>query len=106
MSTSTSQKKPQDLSGFDLIQIFFPRQARLFSEEIGILINKIPASIRNDVNKKRFPIPHGKDSAAVSARLWWDVRDVAAYLDAQRSPTKLGRPTKASKMALKGGDHV
>src|SRR5512135_3140509 len=98
---------PQSLSGFETIQLFYPKIFKLNTSQLGQLIQATPASIRNDICDQKFPIKHHKESSAISGRLWFDVRDVAAYLDAQRVQIKRGRKTKASKLAAEaGGDHV
>jgi hypothetical protein len=101
----TSQ--PQGLSGLEVIQLFYPKQARLDTSAVGCLIGKQDRSIRNDICRGKFPIHHFKNGHSKAAKIWFDVRDVAAYLDAQRDKPQRGRPTKAQRMQIavqqKGG---
>lgn len=94
-----SASHQQILTSLDVIQKFYPRVIKLSTEQLGTIINKAAGSIRNDISEKKFQIPHHKDSAATSAKLWFHVLDVAEHLDRERNPVKLGRKTKASKFA-------
>lgn len=95
----STPRNPQSLTGFDLIQLFYPKQVKLDTEQVGTLIDKQDRSIRNDICRGRFPIKHLKVGKSKASKIYFDVRDVAEYLDAQREKPVRGRPTKASKMA-------
>lgn len=98
---------PEAMSGFALIQLLFPGAARVSSGQLGTLIQRPAGQIRKAIFNNEFGIPFHKDSDSPNAHLWFDVRDVAAYLDKKRNPVRRGRPTKASKLAeMEGGGHA
>lgn len=85
----------------DFIRATFPNQLQLTSKQVACLLGITTASIRTMRCRGVFKIPStssGKDHR-------YDVRDVAAYFDAARTPKpKRGAPTKAERLAkLEGG---
>lgn len=99
------------LSGLDLIQLAFPGTLQLLVEDVANLVRLKTGTIRNMISEKTFPIPSTKENG--SHRVF-DVRDVAAYLDAKRvkahqessilianSKPKLGASTKAERIKAK-----
>jgi hypothetical protein len=90
-----------ELSGLDLIQHFFPKQAHLSIASVAILLGCAEQSIRNAISKNTFPIISSKEGA----KRYCDVRDVAMYLDSKRKVAhtipkrRRGRPTKAEQLS-------
>jgi hypothetical protein len=82
---------------------------RVKTAELAILIRRHPQSIRNQIAKKKFPIPSYPEGNI----LYFDSRDVLAYLDKRRNQAskRKGRPTKASVIEARkeqrdnGGSH-
>lgn len=91
------------LTAFTVIQAFFPKQFRLTPADLAVLLKRNEQAIRNQISAGHFPIPSYREGG----KRFCDVRDVAAYLDGQRSTVekKPGRPTKASRIEarLEGG---
>lgn len=87
-----------DCYGFDLIQKFHPGKVRLSVSSLAGVLDCHEQSIRNSVAKCKFPIHSYRDNG----KRYFDVRDVAEYLDKMRNaPTRRrrGRPTKEEQLA-------
>lgn len=105
MSKSTSvaascgtSSTSEHLSALNLLQQAFPGCFRLTTKQIAASLSSTPASIRTMRCRGTFPIPSTNDGR-------YDIRDVAEYLDKQRTPKpRRGAPTKAERLAkLEGG---
>ena len=111
-SSASHHSSPSSISAIELIQQFHPNTFRLSVSSIATLLDCAEQSIRNGICSDTFPIKSSKEGG----KRYFDVRDVAAFLDAQRSIAnaekkhRRGRPTKAECLArasaLKGGDHA
>lgn len=83
-------------SALSMLQSMFPNKMRIGTPALAEVIDWNPISIRNAIHHKKFPIHTYVDGRNRYA----DLRDVANYLDKKRTPPpKIGRPTKASKLA-------
>lgn len=97
------QENNLSLSSFQIIQQFYPGQSRLSLLSLAKLLDFADQSIRNSISAGKFPIKSYKDGA----HRFFDIRDVAAYLEKMRdgviqkpvSKAKRGRPTKGLSMA-------
>lgn len=85
-----------DTSSFALLQSLFHNRILLSSADLAQVLGITPASLRTRRCHGAFAIPsltNGRDHR-------YDIRDVAAYLDARRIPKpRRGAPTKAERMA-------
>lgn len=99
MSTTTTQ--------LQIIHQFYPAQSRLSLVSLAKLLDFAEQSIRNAISAGTFPIKNYKDGA----HRFFDVRDVAEYLEKKRDEAnqkpakkaKVGRPTKRVSMARARG---
>lgn len=86
----------KNVSALELLIKLYPGKMRIGTPALAEVIDWNPISIRNAIHHKKFPIHTYVDGHNRYA----DLRDVADYLDKKRTPTpKIGRPTKASKLA-------
>lgn len=83
-----------------LLQAAFPGRVSLTAPEVGTACNITPASIRTLRCRGVFRIP----SFSNGGKHLFDIRDVAEFLDARRTPKpKRGAPTKAQRLARAEG---
>ena len=73
----------------------FPNKMRIGTVDLATVLDLHPQTIRNAVSEKTFKIPTYVEGHIRYA----DIRDVALFLEAKRNPSRIGRPTKASKLA-------
>lgn len=82
-------------TAMDILQKLFLGQIRLTARNVAMILSISPATIRTLNSRGTFPIP----SQSNRGKRFYDIRDVAAYLDAQRTPPKRrGAPTKVARM--------
>lgn len=91
----------------DLIRSIHPGKIRLDGAEFAALIGITPASVRTLRSRGTLDI----QSQSNGKTAYFDIRDVAEFLDKQRTPKpKRGAPTKAARMekarAAKNGGAV
>lgn len=95
-----SPAAPASTSALALLQSAFPGQIWLDSKQVGQACNITPASIRTLRARGKFKVP----SISNGGKHLFDIRDVAAYLDAQRTPKpKRGARSKAERLAIVEG---
>lgn len=88
------------VSSLALLQASFPNTFLLSSANVAQVLGITPASLRTRRCTGKFAIP----SASNGRDHRYDIRDVAEYLDARRTPKpKRGAPTKAARMEKNGG---
>lgn len=91
---------PHQTTALALLQAAFPGQIWLNCQQVGQVCNITPASIRTLRARGEFKIP----SISNGGKHVFDIRDVAAFLDGQRTPKpKRGARKKAERMAAAGG---
>jgi len=89
-----------DIPALELLQRAFPGKIRLDSAETANAIGITRGSIRTLRSRGTFTIP----STSNGGDHYFDVRDVAAFLDNQRTlKPKRGAPTKAARLAKIAG---
>jgi hypothetical protein len=104
--------KNEELTAFQIIQNIYPGKMRFKTADLAVLIDNAEQTIRNQQGDKDkpFKIRSYKEGAS----RYFDIRDVADYIDFKRGEVlkqekeamtlkKIGRPTKAFQMAKKGG---
>lgn len=80
------------------IQAKYPGVERLTLEQVSILVGLSVHTIRKQIHARRWPIPFQR-SCGATGMLLFDVQDVAAFLDEERTNAvrRRGRPTKAEE---------
>jgi hypothetical protein len=89
------QNIPNQLTAFELL-FQFHGSARLTVDQVSKILNRSTQAVRNDISIGTFGIPSHLDQR----RRYFDIRDVATYLDQLKEEStepKKGRSTK--------GDH-
>lgn len=94
------------MTSIELLCLQFPGKVYLCLEEVATLSGFAVNTIRNRIRARTWPIPVHREGP--NAPLYFDIRDVAAYID-QRSAVaakrRPGRPTKAEQMARSQAAH-
>lgn len=86
-----------DISALELLQAAHPGKIRLDGAECAAAIGITAGSIRTLRSRGTFTIP---SSTASGKGQYFDIRDIATYLDAQRKvKPRRGAPTKAARLA-------
>ena len=80
---------------FDLLQSTFPGALRIGTADLARVLGKHPVTIRVKAKAGTLGLRTYIDQKDRFA----DLRDVADYLDSMREVKRVGRPTKASKIA-------
>lgn len=89
-----------DITALDLLQRIYPGKIRLDAKETAAAIGITPGSIRTLRCRGTFAIKSVSEKGYCQ---YFDIRDVAEYLDAQRTPKpRRGAPTKAARLAKIG----
>lgn len=87
------------MKSIDLLRLQFPGTFYLNLGQVASLTGFAINTIRHRIRARTWPIPAQRESQ--HGRLYFDIREVAAYLDkrAGSSPRRRGRPTKAEVLA-------
>lgn len=83
------------MKAIDLLRLQYPQAFFLTLAQVSNLTGFAINTIRNRIRARTWPIPAHRES--LRGRLYFDIRDVAAYLDkrAEGATRRRGRPTKA-----------
>lgn len=87
------------MKSIDLLRLQFPSGFLLSLTQVSALTGFSVNTIRNRIRSRTWPIPAQRESAR--GRLYFDMREVAEYLDnrAANATRRRGRPTKAEQIS-------
>jgi len=91
----------------DMLCMQFNGALRINLQQAATVTGFSASTLRNRIQARRWPIPFQREGDSPRGRIYFDIRDVAAYLDdrAAGAVRRRGRPTKAetaSRMTEKG----
>lgn len=87
------------MKAIELLRLQYPGTFLLSLAQVSALTGFAVNTVRNRIRARTWPIPCQRESKR--GRLYFDIRDVATYLDnrADNSTRRRGRPTKSETIA-------